>query len=355
MQTERYNIWNESEYTYQAAYGFMPNIRTYLHEDDQIRDCMLVVPGGGYCMVVPPEAQLVAKEFYDRGMNAFVLTYTTDITMSVPLKDQPLRDISRAVRFIRSKAKEFHIHADRVTICGFSAGAHVCGSLCTHFEDVKESNAEYQTISNRPNAAILSYPVITTGEFTHIYSVQALLGKNPSEEELHFFSLEKNVTENTPPCFLWQTATDDLVPVENSYLMAASLKEKGVPFAHYVFPTGHHGLSIPTPDYFLGNFGETYTMEQVDNAIENVKNRTAINVSEERRSELMEQFFGQQNLEADSSEKSKTEDEVETALENETDDKGKSLDDANANTDVNQYPDVRMWPDLAMHWLATLK
>ena len=83
-------IWNEGEYTYKAAYGFVPNIHAYLHDDDEKRDCMIVLPGGGYCMCVPPEANIPAMEFFSRGMNVFVLTYTTDITFSVPLKKQPL-------------------------------------------------------------------------------------------------------------------------------------------------------------------------------------------------------------------------------------------------------------------------
>ena len=104
MKTFIEKIWEPGEYNYAAAYGFEPNIHGFIHEDG-VRDCMLVVPGGGYCMCVPPEAEIVAKSFYDRGMNAFVLTYTTDITMSVPLKKQPLNDISRAVRFIRKNAE----------------------------------------------------------------------------------------------------------------------------------------------------------------------------------------------------------------------------------------------------------
>ena len=103
------NIWKEDEYTYRASYGFIPNIHAYLHDDDTNRDCMIVVPGGGYCMCVPPEAEIVAKVFYEQGMNSFVLTYTTDITMSVPLKKQPMEDISRTVRFIRARENDYHI------------------------------------------------------------------------------------------------------------------------------------------------------------------------------------------------------------------------------------------------------
>ena len=140
MKHTRINIWNKGEYSYEAAYGFEPNIRTYIHDDDEVRDCMLVVPGGGYCMVVPSEAEVVAKTFYEKGMNAFVLSYTTDITFSIPLLNQPLKDISRAVRLIRSKSTEFNIDPDRLVICGFSAGGHLCGSLCVHYDDVTEED-----------------------------------------------------------------------------------------------------------------------------------------------------------------------------------------------------------------------
>ena len=214
MKTFIQKIWEPGEYNYAAAYGFEPNLHGFIHEDG-VRDCMLVVPGGGYCMCVPPEAEIVAKSFYDRGMNAFVLTYTTDITMSVPLKKQPMMDAARAVRFIRSRATEYSI-TNKLIICGFSAGAHVCGTLAVHFDDATETNSKYKNISCRPDGVILSYPVITTGEFTHIYSVWALVGQNAPAAEMDYFSLEKNVTDKTPPCFIWQTATDNLVPVENS-------------------------------------------------------------------------------------------------------------------------------------------
>ena len=244
MKTFRLDLWKPEEYTYAAAYGFMPNVRAFLHdEDDGVRKCMIVVPGGGYCMLAPHEGELVAMEYYRMGLNAFVLTYTNDITMCVPLKKQPMSDLSRAVRLVRMHSSEYHLDPDKLLICGFSAGGHVCGCLCTHFEDVTDPDPALNAISNRPDAAIFGYPVITSGKYTHIYSMQALLGQNPSEEELEYFSVEKQVKENTPPCFLWQTVEDNLVPVENVYLFAKALKEKGpvwidchIAKTEYVYP-----------------------------------------------------------------------------------------------------------------------
>lgn len=283
-------IWDESEYNYAAAYGFIPEIHAYMHDDDQSRDCMLVIPGGGYCVCTPHEGELVAEEFYKRGMNAFVLTYTTDITMSVPLKDQPLQDISRAVRFIRKRSEEYNISGKKLIVCGFSAGAHVAGTLAVHYEEISDVNTAYSNISNRPDGVILSYPVITAGELTHIYSIQTLLGKNPTQEELDYYSIEKQVKPSTPPCFIWQTEEDELVPVENSYLMAEALHKARIPYAHYVFPKGFHGLSVANDDFFNGWSGGMYVMDQVFKAVEAVKAGKGVNVSDERRAELEAQF-----------------------------------------------------------------
>ena len=332
MKQFRENIWQENEYTFRAAYGFVPNIHAYLHEDEEIRDCLLVLPGGGYCMCVPHEGELVAKEFYERGMNVFVLTYSTDITFSIPLKKQPLNDISRAVRFIRKRAGEYNIEGKKLFICGFSAGAHVCGSLATHYDEVED--AAYSGISNRPDGVILSYPVITTGDYTHGSSVEALLGKNPEEAELEYFSLEKNVKDNTPPCFIWQTQTDELVPVENSYLFAEALRKKKIPFAHYVFPEGFHGLSVPNEEFFNGFKGGEYTMEQVMKAVAAVKEGKGVNVPETRVQELKEQF----------ADENKEESENKGDLENEF--------NPFAGIDpLKLFKDVRLWPDLAMEWM----
>lgn len=331
MKHTRINLWKSDEYSYEAAYGFCPNIRTYIHDDDEERDCMLVVPGGGYCMVVPSEAEIVAKTFYEKGMNTFVLSYTTDITFSVPLNKQPLKDISRAVRLIRSKSEEFNIDPDRLVVCGFSAGGHVCGTLCVHYDDVVEEDAELARFSNRPDAAILSYPVITSGEKGHESSIEALVGKDASQEKRDYFSIEKNVSENTPPCFIWQTVTDDLVPIDNSYLMALALAGKKVPHTLHAFPYGPHGLSVSSKAFYLGEFGEDYTFEQLKLAVNAVREGKGIRVSKQRTDEIIEQFFSENSPWFKENEKMSNE-AMEESFE-------------------NPYEDVSKWPDIAYKWL----
>lgn len=340
--TFRRDLWEDGEYTYAAAYGFMPNIHAFLHDDDQIRPALLMIPGGGYCMVTPHEGECVSQEFFDRGMNVFILTYTTDITMSVPLRTQPMQDASRAIRLIRKNATEYRIDPNRLTIVGFSAGGHLCACVATHYEDIKDNNPQYCDISNRPDSVIVGYPVITAGEFTHIYSIWALVGSDAPQEARDYFSLEKHVTKDTPPCFMWQTVEDNLVPIENTMLFSEAYRKAGVPYTYYAFPHGWHGLSVLNNRFKTGDIGGEYCSEQLNNAIAAVKNRTAVNVSEQRRTELMIQFFG--NPEG------KTKEEL--AAEN----GGVAPEEPKKGSfpPPPDYKDIELWPCLAEAWLKSI-
>lgn len=265
----RIDIWDAGEYNYPLAFEFAPNLRPYLIEDGKDHPCILILPGGGYAVVVPPEGELVAKRFNELGYSCFVMTYTTNQLMRAPVMDQAMKDLARAIRFVRKNASLYHVKADQIFVCGFSAAGHVCASVCDYWDEITDPNPEYSDISCRPDAAILSYPVITSGEYAHQDSFRFLLGADIYDRDdieaktlLDKYSLEKHVKENNPPCFIWQTETDDLVPVQNSYLYAAALKEKGVRYEHKTFPRGFHGLSIPTDDWARGKHGEPYTAEQ---------------------------------------------------------------------------------------------
>ena len=338
MKSFRKDLWEDGEYTYAAGYGFMPNVRAFLHEEnDEPRDAMLVVPGGGYCMLAAHEGEPVAKIFYENGMNVFVLTYTTDITFSVPLKDQPLKDVARAMRILRKNAAEYGIEGKKIAVCGFSAGAHVAGSVTVHW-DVADTNPAYADVSARPDASLLCYPVITSGKFTHEYSMLALLGPNPAEEELEYYSLEKQVTRDTPPCFLWQTQTDSVVPVENSYFFAQALRENGVPFAHYVFPSGFHGLGVGKGFGYNGWTDGSYVMEQVNLAVAAVKAGKGVNVPQRRVEELKAQFPDKQEEPAPKA----------------ADGDAKEEPAFEWKPDPTLTQDVGLWTDLAKVWFARL-
>ena len=101
---EKIEFWQDGEYNYPLAFEFRPNLRQYLIDDGNVHPCMIVLPGGGYAVVVPPEGELVAKRFNELGYNCFVMTYTTNQLMRTPVMDQAMKDLARAIRFVRKNA-----------------------------------------------------------------------------------------------------------------------------------------------------------------------------------------------------------------------------------------------------------
>lgn len=207
---------------------------------------VILCPGGGYEWLSPREAQPVADAFAAGGWTAWVLSYTVATPGVVP-GDRPLHQLARAVARVRRETP-----GSPVVVCGFSAGGHVAASLAVHWQDTQ--CLETSGRSGRPDAVILGYPVITAGIYAHRPSFEALLGREPQgaaradwKRQAQYFSLEKHVTADTPPVFLWHTAADELVPVQNSLLFAQQLAEKNVPFELHIYPYGVHGLSLATP------------------------------------------------------------------------------------------------------------
>ena len=267
MLQKKVTLWEEGEYTRPVLGNFAPFLMTYVHEEDEtVRPAIVVVPGGAYSAVAPTEGEVVAKRFYDKGYNVFVMVYTTNLNMTESaLKFQPLKDVSRGFRWVRRNAGELHVNPDQVAICGFSAGGHLSASLCVHCDapELQEAEGPYAGISNRPDMAVLSYPVITSGEYAHRDSFTALLGPDATEEELAYVSLEKQVTKDTPPTFIWTTFTDADVPCENSLLYADALRKAGVQVELHVFGNGPHGMSTADDAWAYEGLKAYYTIDQM--------------------------------------------------------------------------------------------
>lgn len=264
MRKETIKLFDRSEYTFPVKGKFIPTLTSYIHdENENERPAIIIVPGGCYRAVSATEGEIVAEEFYDKGYNSFVITYTTNLLMDIPLEFQPMKDLSRAVVLVRS-IEDYHVRKKSIAICGFSAGGHLTASLGVHFADeVLVEHGKYAGISNRPDAIILCYPVISMiGEYVHRESVETLLGKKPSDAMLDYMSPDRHVTKYTPPAFIWHTVTDSGVPVENSALFARACRSNGVPFEYHVFGNGDHGMSVGNTKLADGEFNGFYTMEQ---------------------------------------------------------------------------------------------
>jgi acetyl esterase/lipase len=79
-------------------------------------------------------------------------------------------------------------------------------------------------------------------------------GAAPAAEPRGLPALDAHVTAATPPVFLWHTAADARVLVENSLRFASALGRHGVPFALHVYPQGRHGLGLAQDDPVVGGW-----------------------------------------------------------------------------------------------------
>lgn len=216
---------------------------------------VVICPGGGYkSLSYDWEGTDVAKWFNSKGIAAFVLKYRLPQSKSVIVSHQaPLQDAQRAIRLLRSNAKQYHINEDQIGIMGFSAGGHLAASLGTRFDS--SNNFEESTldrVSARPNFMILLYPVVSmTESFMHKGSMINLLGKESTNNLRKSYSPELHVTENTPPTFIVHSADDLVVPVENSLIFFKALKDKHVMAEMHIYPFGGHGFGLALGKSYL--------------------------------------------------------------------------------------------------------
>jgi acetyl esterase/lipase len=158
----------------------------------------------------------------------------------------PLQDVLRAIRFVRAHAAEFQVDPARIGVMGSSAGGHLAASASTLYDDPEgRTGAPLDSVSGRPDFALLLYPVISMRPpAVHAGSRDALLGPNPPEALVTKLSLEMRVTSATPPTLLIHTQDDAAVPVENSILYYQALTAAHVPSELIAFPHGEHGMGM---------------------------------------------------------------------------------------------------------------
>lgn len=215
------------------------------------RPVILMCPGGGYEMTSDREAEPMAMQFLAMGYHVAVLRYSV-----CPVRyPAALLQVAESVLYLKEHADEYHIDPEKIVVQGCSAGGHLAANYGIAW------NSPFLTklmgMENDPErlcvaGLLLCYPVITSGEKAHEESFRNLLGEQyeGKKEEL---SLENQVTPDTPPTFLWHTATDETVPVENSLYFFQACLQQGVSAELHIYPVGGHGLSLANEETCRAN------------------------------------------------------------------------------------------------------
>ncbi|MCA1744789.1 MAG: alpha/beta hydrolase [Bacteroidales bacterium] len=214
---------------------------------DTLQPAIIIVPGGGYAReAFDHEGTMVGEWFAARGIEAFVLKYRLpDEELTNNSTFVPLMDAQQAIHYVRSHASLYNIDRNNIGIIGFSAGGHLAASASTLFN--KPVNEGLNSEDVRPDFSILIYPVITMdANKTHMGSRENLIGRSPNAELIEQFSLELQVTAQTPMTFILHSADDGAVPVANTEQYAQNLTQKGVSVTKIILPVGGHGFGFRT-------------------------------------------------------------------------------------------------------------
>lgn len=228
-----------------------PTLEVYLPEKEKATGtAIVIIPGGGYGVVVyQGEGISTAKQFAKNGIAAFVLKYRLpDDSILVNKTIGPLQDAQQAIKLVRENASKWGVDANKVGIIGFSAGGHLASTAATHFQKPVIENKNNTNL--RPDFQIMVYPVISMQDsLTHRDSRNNLLGKDPLKELIDEYSNELQVTDDTPPAYITQTADDQTVDVDNSIAYFESLRHHHVDVEMHIYPKGGHGFIFRQPDW----------------------------------------------------------------------------------------------------------
>jgi acetyl esterase/lipase len=172
----------------------------------------------------------------------------------------PMRDVGAAMLYIKENADASLVDADKIVLCGFSAGGHNSAMYATHWDKpVMTEHFGVEAGALRPAACILGYAVTDyfamkdtaygdpiTKALHSAFNMAYFGVGEPTEEMLQKASPARLVDKSFPPAFLWATRDDGLVPVGQTTRLATALADNGIPFEAHIFEGGPHGLSLAT-------------------------------------------------------------------------------------------------------------
>jgi acetyl esterase/lipase len=197
---------------------------------------VLICPGGGYWdLYWELEGEEVAAWLNSIGATGIILKYRVprrpDEIKGEPAR-RPLQDAQRAVRLVRSRARQWGIRPQQIGMIGFSAGGHLALATATSFEErTYEPVDDVDQISCRPDFAIAAY----SGYL-----------KSKDKDEL---APGLHIPAGTPPIFLVHGGADLISPPEHSVVMYLALRKAGIPAELHIYATAAHDFGVRPVDH----------------------------------------------------------------------------------------------------------
>jgi acetyl esterase/lipase len=208
---------------------------------------VIIAPGGSYLGLASNlEGRQVADWFTSRGVTAFVLKYRLGAKYLYPI---PLEDAQRAVRLVRSLAKEYGFLPDHIGFVGFSAGGHLAAATGTLYDAGKpEAGDPLDRLSSRPDFLVLGYPWLNamqpSGHYISYCSVIKSIPPETCKVDEQKYTPSLHVTPQTPSTFIYSTTDDRTVPISASVDFYNALISAGVPAELHIFRHGSHGSGM---------------------------------------------------------------------------------------------------------------
>jgi endo-1,4-beta-xylanase len=199
-----------------------PSITPYLPSKEKATGAAVVIaPGGGHRELwITHEGYNEAKFFSDRGIAAFVLKYrlAKDSNSTYTIDETELGDMQRAIRLVRSRAKEWNINPERIGVMGFSAGGEIALLSSMRFDEGNPNETDpVERVHSRPNFQALVYPG----------------GSNRFE-----------VGKNAPPILLVGGFNDSADIAEGIAQVYLKYKKAGIPAELHIYSNARHGFGM---------------------------------------------------------------------------------------------------------------
>jgi acetyl esterase/lipase len=214
---------------------------------------VVVLPGGAYRgLAADLEGREVADWFTARGFRAFILSYR--LTSHGYVLPVPLLDARRAVQLVRARARDYQIDPNRIVIIGFSAGGHLAALAGTQpVPGDPNASDPIERVSSKPDYMVLGYAWLgaISSDTSHLSYCKIFNLMDQCEALKTAYTPEQFVTKDTPPTFMYHTATDQTVPVQQALGFFNALIKAGVPAEMHVFANGPHGTGLGHSDAAL--------------------------------------------------------------------------------------------------------